>query len=195
MKFKIGDNVKVVSGSFKGRSGVVSNVSGILVSFTRDITSITVYESELTLIKPKEKQSDKIRRIVREEMDKVEKGRWYVDPSVLDKSNENKECCFDSTASLNLSKEIQAMPIPFWGGEGTKCEPQQPKSGWYKSENNDKYITFNDFENECHYGVGLLGNWRKIDKPPCICDFETPATNEEVITRLVDYIKNNLHNK
>jgi uncharacterized protein YutD len=119
-------------------------------------------------LKPKEKQSDKIRRIVRDEIDRIEYQK------VMDKLRE---------------------PIKLEHFSMINNEPQQPKSGWYKDYEYPKWLMYHDFENSCYFGFeGIIGGWyeKKMRKKGfTIGNYATPATNEEVIERLVEYIKTN----
>ena len=195
-KFKVGDKAILLDDrschnrEIGSKVKIVEVVSQRRVGFIVDDPSLIWWtgSDSLKLIKPKEKQSDKIRRIVREEMD--------IQNKKLDRLDKALVIAKSATNAVNNLKDLaQRMPIPNWGGEGTKCEQQQLKSGWYKNETHPNWLVKYDFEHNFIEGFDLSSNW-VIEQDVYELDLgDIPATNEEVITRLVDYIKNNLHNK
>lgn len=163
-EFKVGDSVEITE-NFAGITSCHSAIKGDkkLIKSIDNSIGILYFEDGTRAVKerckhlkPKEKQSDKIRRIVREEMAKHT----------------------PTFSALKALSELENSP-----------EPQQPKSGWYKSPSWRDYLFYFDFEECTSYGIGILNYWEDLKDMNYFEDTDIPATNEEVITRLVDYIK------
>jgi uncharacterized protein (UPF0216 family) len=187
-EFKVGDKVIVNDERFTNKKGVIikhdTTVHYPYLVRLRDGAVTWFSKSELQLIKPKHlkpKLTEKrIREIVREMIEEKMPYKWKVDLSILDEEMKRKY--------LNDAKPYINARTLF------NCEPskeQKPKSGWYKDTEHDEWMVFSNFENNSYFGINCSNEW--VDEIAIgkivLKDNEIPATNEEVISHLVDYIK------
>jgi hypothetical protein len=189
-EFKVGDKVKCVNvkdapALTLGGKYTIRDLYVDEMVLLKGISGYAFDSYHFKHLKPKLTEK-RVLEIVRDEIGTQAKKLERIDKALI--------IAESATNAVNNLKDLaQRMPIPNWGGEGVKCEPQKPKSGWYKSPSWRDYLFYFDFEECTSYGIGILNYWEDLKDMNYFEDTDIPATNEEVITRLVDYIKNNLN--
>jgi hypothetical protein len=177
-EFKVGDKVRVIETGREAKIIRTGNAFDWRIKYKDGIEDLFCRD-ELKHLKPKLTEK-RIREIVREMIEEKMPYKWKVDLSILDEEMKRKY--------LNDAKPYLSA------GALHNCEPikeQKPKSGWYKDTEHDEWMVFSNFENNSYFGINCSNEW--VDEIAIgkivLKDNEIPATNEEVIARLVDYIK------